>query len=46
MNTLTDPARIVPHSSEIKLNDDQAVELPPSSYTIIELTTTTPIVTA
>ncbi|WP_350281689.1 alpha-L-arabinofuranosidase C-terminal domain-containing protein [Kribbella sp. HUAS MG21] len=42
-NTLADPGRVVARSDEVKLDEDVAVELPASSYTIIELTTTSPV---
>lgn len=46
MNSLADPDRVAPRSDEVKLDQDLAVELPPSSYTIIELTTMSPVVTS
>ncbi|MET9315497.1 alpha-L-arabinofuranosidase C-terminal domain-containing protein [Kribbella sp. NPDC003505] len=44
MNTLSDPDRVAPRSEESKLDEGQVLELPPSSYTIIELTTAAPVV--
>ncbi|TCC32141.1 alpha-L-arabinofuranosidase C-terminal domain-containing protein [Kribbella sindirgiensis] len=44
MNSLSDPHRVVPRSEELKLDEDLAVELPPSSYSIIELSTAAPVV--
>ncbi|MGW7680985.1 alpha-L-arabinofuranosidase C-terminal domain-containing protein [Kribbella sp. NPDC054772] len=44
-NTLAEPDLVHPHSNEIKLDDNLALDLPPSSYTILELTTTTPLIT-
>ncbi|MFF0345796.1 alpha-L-arabinofuranosidase C-terminal domain-containing protein [Kribbella sp. NPDC004875] len=43
-NTLDQPDRVRPRSDEVKLDDNLALDLPAGSYTIIELTTTTPIV--
>ncbi|HEY3563202.1 MAG TPA: alpha-L-arabinofuranosidase C-terminal domain-containing protein [Kribbella sp.] len=43
-NTVTEPDRVRPRSEDVKLDDDLALTLPPSSYTIIELTTTSPLV--
>jgi alpha-L-arabinofuranosidase len=42
-NTLAEPDRVTPQSDELKLDDDLTIELPPSSYSIIELTTTAPV---
>ncbi|WP_432876604.1 alpha-L-arabinofuranosidase C-terminal domain-containing protein [Kribbella sp. CA-245084] len=43
-NTRPDPDRVAPSTDEVKLTDDLTLDLPPSSYTIIELTTTEPVV--
>lgn len=43
-NSLAEPDRVAPRSDEVKLDDDLALVLPPSSYSIIELTTTAPVV--
>jgi alpha-L-arabinofuranosidase len=42
-NTLAEPDLVTPSSEELKLDDDLTIELPASSHTILELTTTTPL---
>ncbi|HZX04510.1 alpha-L-arabinofuranosidase C-terminal domain-containing protein, partial [Kribbella sp.] len=42
-NTTIDPDRVRPHSERTELDDNQTLVLPPSSYSIIEVTTTTPV---
>jgi alpha-L-arabinofuranosidase len=44
-NTLTKPDLITPQTHEVTLDDDLAITLPTSSYTIIELTMTAPVAT-
>jgi alpha-N-arabinofuranosidase len=46
MNTLAAPDRVAPHAEESKLDEGHRLELPPSSYSIIRLTTAAPLVTA
>jgi alpha-N-arabinofuranosidase len=43
-NSVAEPDRVRPRSEEVKLDDGLALVLPPSSYSIIELTTTSPLV--
>jgi alpha-N-arabinofuranosidase len=43
-NTVSEPDRVQPRSEEVKLDDGLALVLPPSSYSIIELTITSPLV--
>nr|WP_272955083.1 alpha-L-arabinofuranosidase C-terminal domain-containing protein [Kribbella shirazensis] len=44
MNTLLNPDRVTAHSEETKLDEELTLELPPSSYSIVELATTNPVV--
>jgi alpha-N-arabinofuranosidase len=46
MNTLSDPERVTPRTEETKLDEDLALELPASSYSIVEFTLALPIVPA
>ncbi|MGZ0153078.1 alpha-L-arabinofuranosidase C-terminal domain-containing protein [Kribbella sp. WER1] len=43
-NTVAEPDRVRPRTDEVKLDDELALVLPPSSYSIVELTTATPLV--
>ncbi|HEY3512632.1 alpha-L-arabinofuranosidase C-terminal domain-containing protein [Kribbella sp. NPDC051137] len=43
-NSTTDPDRVRPHTEHTKLDDNQVLKLPASSYTIVEVTTAAPLV--